>query len=64
VQQRDLRGRYGAKGAAIGALVEEIEARGWWDRRGWEAAIRLQPRDRRADLEAVLARAVETPARQ
>jgi hypothetical protein len=63
-QQRDLRGRYGAKGAAIGALVEEIEARGWWDRRGWEAAIRLQPRDRRAELEAVLARAVETPARQ
>jgi len=57
VQRRDLRGKYGPKGAALGALVEEIEARGWWSLQGWEAAIRLQPRERRAELEAVLARA-------
>jgi hypothetical protein len=57
-QQRDLRGRYGAKGAAAGALMEETEARGWWSRSGWEAAIRLQPPARRAELEAALARAI------
>jgi len=57
VQQRDLRERYGAKGAAVGALMEEIAAQGWWSRQGWEAAIRLQPRERRAELEAVLAQA-------
>ena len=58
VRQRDLRGRYGAKGAAVGALVEAIAEQGWWSREAWDAAIRLQPPARRAELEAALARAI------
>ena len=58
VERRDLRGRYGPRGAALGALAEEIGRAGWWDRRAWQAAIDLQPRGRREELTAVIGKAM------
>ncbi|MHC4731260.1 MAG: thiamine pyrophosphate-dependent enzyme [Planctomycetota bacterium] len=52
--REDLRKKYGAKGAALGGLVEAVEEAGWFKRRAWEAAIARLPPDRRADAEAVL----------
>jgi hypothetical protein len=52
--REDLRRKYGAKSAALGGVVEAIEAAGWFERDAWEAAIARLPADHRADAEAVL----------
>lgn len=53
---RDLRRRFGAKHAALGALVEEVDAAGWWSREAWTAAIDALPEGRRKDPRKVLER--------
>jgi len=54
VAQRDYLGRFGGRRAALGALVEEIQRAGWWDRSAWHDAIgRLDP-SRRPEAEAVM----------
>jgi len=52
--REDLRRKYGAKSAALGGVVEAIEAAAWFERDAWEAAIARLPADHRADAEAVL----------
>jgi hypothetical protein len=55
--REDLRTRYGAKGAALGGLVEAIDQAGWWDRQAWAAAVARLPAAHRSDAEAVLRQA-------
>ncbi len=55
-ERRDLRSRFGPKGAALGALVVEIGAAGWWDPRAWGAVRETLDGERRRDFDAVLAR--------
>lgn len=54
VERQTLRKRFGAKGAALGALVCEIDRAGWWDRRAWQAAIARLPAARRTEAARLL----------
>jgi len=57
IERSDLRRRFGARGAALGGLIEEINRAGWWDRRAWLAAARHLPGSRRTEIEGVLGKA-------
>ena len=53
----DLRKRFGAKSAALGALVSEITPLGWWAPEAWAAAIDALPAKTAEDTRRVFAKA-------
>jgi pyruvate/2-oxoacid:ferredoxin oxidoreductase beta subunit len=61
-ERRDLRKRFGAKAAALGALSEAIVEAGWWRREAWDAAIAALAPAPRADTEKVFAKITSEPA--
>ncbi len=60
--RRDLRKRFGAKAAALGALSEAIVEADWWRREAWDAAIAALGPVPRADTEKVFAKITSEPA--
>jgi pyruvate/2-oxoacid:ferredoxin oxidoreductase beta subunit len=50
----DLRGRFGPRQAALGALIEEISRQGWWDRRAWSLAFGRLSDKQRIEAEGLL----------
>lgn len=57
VERIDLRKRFGAKGAALGALAAEVTALGWWTHDAWAAAIDRLPVQVAEDTRKVFAKA-------
>jgi hypothetical protein len=54
VVSHDLRKRYGGKSAALGGLMQEIDAAGWWGREAWSLAIARLPEKQQKDALATL----------
>lgn len=52
--REDLRKTYGAKGAALGGLIEAVDEAKWFHRKAWEAAIATLPEAHGRDARAVL----------
>jgi hypothetical protein len=56
VDRRPFRRRYGAKAAALGALIETIRAEGWWDDAAFDRARSTLGPAIAADVDRVLAK--------
>lgn len=54
IERSGLRKQFGAKSAALGALVAEINRTGWWDRKAWETAVQRLPAAHKAEAAGVL----------
>lgn len=57
IAKADYRTRFGAKNAALGAVIEEISRAAWWDRAAWQAAIDRLPTKQKEDAAELLKKA-------
>ncbi|MDJ0521327.1 MAG: thiamine pyrophosphate-dependent enzyme [Planctomycetota bacterium] len=57
VERAPLRKRHGGAAAALGAVLEAVDAAGWFDPRAWEVAIQARPEAQRASVRRTLAKA-------